>query len=313
MSFQTNIDSYIDQQGDQIISDAVVPAAFTQFSTPVDGLKQTTRRYKHDAAITRTRGLTSAAVTATANGLTLAPYNLVPSFNTVDDSFNLKLLRNTILSTALPNGVLNETFDVLNQQLDQVTKKIVAQREVDFFLQNDSDAGVEQDGIFRQSGTVAYTLATGGVAPAAISGGASSNWLAQTRAFHVAAPAETKTLERTAYSSPEVIENILDGILREANRYVVPTLEEGDGYTAFTHPTFTRLRFVGFNALAGQNRIIAGPSEFVFHGFDSNASAADSDVWYSKDDKALKYAFEWVNAQIISHPEYFVTNNLALV
>ena len=295
--------AYIEQNRDQIISALVAPATFEDYCTVVDGIRQTTDLPKHNAAITRVLGL-DGADTDNAQAFQYSRSQLIPSFSTVYSSFDLRTLRNTVLADGLsPSGTGNMNFALWQNQVDQVLRLIAQQQELDFFLANSTTAGQEQSGIFRTTGMI-----TAGGTPVAIT---AANYKAELNKITSSIPNNVVTEDITLYCSIPVAKAILNGMFEDGNRHIVPS--STNGVFSFQHYSYNNITIVGFAGLGTQTRIIAGPTNVVYAGTDNFGSVDGSNVWFSQDDKALKYRFEWSSAQVIQFPEYFVTNNLALI
>ena len=294
--------AYIEQNRDELVSLALQPVAFEDYITTIDGVRNEYKLPMHDATINRRLGLTSAPITTgVTNGFIRTVATLDPSFSNVEDEFDLRTLRNSVLSNSLTPGTQNETFSFWNQHIDQVIRKINIQREVDFLLANASTTDQEQNGIFRTSGTVNLSTAT------TIS---ASNYKETIAGLMGLIPAAYRGEDLVMFCSYATLDAIVQGMTADGNRYLDPTAT-GNALT-LTYPIYPNLTIVGLAGLGTQARVLVGPQNLIYQGVDTYGSVDGSNVWFSQDDNAIKYRFEWSSSQVISVPGAFATNNVAL-
>lgn len=68
----------------------------------------------------------------------------------------------------------------------------------------------------------------------------------------------------------------------------------------------TNVTLVGVHGLDGTERLFLGESNNFWRGYDLESDSADMDMWYSKDDRNVKYHLSFKLGVQIARPEYIV-------
>lgn len=256
------------------------------------------------------------SVSTPSGSLDFSQRNITVTKRTAYDQWNLQTLTEKYLGvSALPEGSYEDTMNILEALSADLVKK--AQQQTDDFLWNAEAGAVFPGSTVTAAGDGFKTLISGSTAGVVVPAGqtAITASTAYEQLTDLVSNVDVNVLDAedlTIFCGTGVFQRIISGLTTQNLFHFDPTtVTKRNGFYEVPMPGYPNIKIVGVYALRGSERVVVGPASAMIAGTDLMSDTTNFQIWFDLNSDSMKYRLRNKLGSQITHPEYFVSNDLA--